>query len=115
MKIKPDALATMRAAIAPLDTPQLRSVYLAGDIPNADKVKDIDKRYRWDLCHGASIPWGFFTALYDEGCNDNHIDTALRSIVPPLEPVYLTNNCGTCAAPQIGVHYHEREDNDDGE
>jgi hypothetical protein len=37
------------------------------------------KRFRWDMLHAS----GFNTkGLYDAGLNDDHIDTALRSIIP---------------------------------
>jgi hypothetical protein len=91
MKITPTYLAVIRAAVAPLDTPERRAAYLAGDFPRADKVQDLDKRYRWDLVHVAnrmSIDLVDNTmligTLYDAGYHDAHIDTALRAIVPPL-------------------------------
>ena len=49
MKIKPEHLEFLRTAIVPLDTPGRRARYLAGDFTNAHKVKDLNKRYRWDL------------------------------------------------------------------
>lgn len=82
MKISDRSLESMRERITPLDTEENRTKYLNGEFPRADKVKDLDKRYRWDLAHAAGVA---VTALYDEGLNDTHIDTALRNIVPPLE------------------------------
>jgi hypothetical protein len=29
------------------------------------------------------------------------------------EPNYLTNICGRCGEPQLGVHYHESEEEDE--
>lgn len=89
MKIKAEHLEILRASIVPLDTPERRARYLAGDFKNAEAVKDLDRRYRWDLL------WSFRTSagytkdgvsildlyLY---LNDVHMDTALRSLVPPL-------------------------------
>lgn len=42
-----------------------------------------DKRYRWDLLWACGMAKFVINTLYDY-CNDDHIDTALREIVPPL-------------------------------
>ena len=81
MRITTATTEAWKAAIAPLDTPEKRERYRTGDIPRADRVKDLNKRYRWDLAYAARLN---LIALYDVGCNDTHIDTALRSIVPAL-------------------------------
>lgn len=85
MKVPPTTLEAMRDAIAPLDTPTVRGAYLRGEFPRAELVKDLDRRYRWDLLR-AALPASWICAeLYDAaGCQDSHIDTALRTIVPPL-------------------------------
>jgi hypothetical protein len=70
----------MRERIAPLDTPERRAVYIAGEFPRADAVKDLDVRYRWDLFYAVK---GFEIIGAGEFTSD-HIDTALRRIVPPL-------------------------------
>lgn len=89
MKIKPEHLNVIETAVAPFDTAERRQRYIDGDIPHAEYVKDLDKRYRWDLFW---LGWGEFNELrefqaqsYAHGINDNHVDTALRSIVKPLE------------------------------
>ncbi len=81
MKIKERDLAALRSAVCPLDTPLIRATYARGDFPRAELCKDLDKRYRWDLLHASRFP---VTNLYSY-MNDTHIDTALRSIVPPIE------------------------------
>lgn len=89
MRFKPDHLDTLRAAIAPLDTPELRDRYARGDFPRADAVRDLDRRYRWDLfwtAGGAQLARSF----YAEDYSDTHIDTALRAIVPPLAAAEVT-------------------------
>lgn len=74
----------LAAAIAPHDTPERRAQYLAGDFPRAALVKDLNKRYRWDLYWlvRPSLP----TALTDVlgWSNDACLDTALRRCVRPL-------------------------------
>lgn len=85
MKVPPATLEAMRDAIAPLDTAEARGCYSRGAFPRAELVKDLDRRYRWDLLHAAMSGSWICAELYDAaGCNDAHIDTALRAIVPPL-------------------------------
>jgi hypothetical protein len=92
MKIPPATLAKMRQAIAPLDTPETRVRYANGDFPRAALVKDLDRRYHWDLL------WA--SKFYDHNAaelgqyNNDHIDTALRAIVPVLEPTVTCDGCG---------------------
>lgn len=80
LRIRPDDLDAIRAAVAPLDTDDRRSAYARGDFPRAELCKDLDKRYRWDLLHAARFP---IVPLY-EYLSDAHIDSALRSLVPPI-------------------------------
>ncbi len=83
MKATTEQQATLAAAITPLNTESNRQMYRDGQFHNADRVKDLDQRFRWDLLH-ASGGWELVAPLYDAGLNDSHIDTALRSIVAPL-------------------------------
>ncbi len=84
MKIKPEHLAHMQAAIQPLDTVGRRQLYLESRFPNADKVRDINKRYRWDLLQSACLTSWLCDTVYPYA-HDDHIDTALRSIVKDLK------------------------------
>jgi hypothetical protein len=81
MKLDRDTLDRMRDAIAPLDTPQTRERYRAGDFPRADRVRDLDKRYRWDIYYAAG---GYRLHPEDDSITDAHIYTALKRIVPSL-------------------------------
>lgn len=44
------------------------------------RVKDIDKRFRWDLLWAAdnNARTNWFTRIYAHGADDTHVDTALR-------------------------------------
>lgn len=84
MKITPEHFAALKALVGPADTPERRALYLAGKYHNADRTKDLDMRYRWDLYH-ATVKYDAWTKAVYEYANDNHIDTALRAIVPPLK------------------------------
>jgi hypothetical protein len=92
MKIKPEHFEIIKKAIEPHDTTENRAIYREGRFHKAATTKDVNKRYRWDLFwhaqrlanpFGPSVKWVCDT-LYPY-LDDDHIDTALRSIVKPLE------------------------------
>lgn len=78
MKIKPEHLEHMRAALTPHDTEFHRSRYIAAGLS--------DTRYRWDILRHAGLMTWLCDVLYTY-LNDTHIDTALRSLVKPLKPL----------------------------
>lgn len=84
MRVTPEHLDALRAAITPLDTPELRATYVAGEFPRSELVNDLDKRYRWDL-YWLAVRHGHSPPDSTSGYNDAHIDTALRTIVAPLK------------------------------
>ncbi len=85
-KIPTGTVDRMREAIAQLDTPANRQAYATGNYPRAERTKDVDVRYRWDLywaaLHKGLLPWDLLDDIDD--VKDAHIDTALRGIVPAL-------------------------------
>lgn len=89
LKITPEHLLVLQKAVTPLDTPERRQAYIENKFPRADRTKDKDMRYRWDLLYasgmrlgdGAGAPGDLDLYAY---LNDTHIDSALRSLVPPL-------------------------------
>lgn len=87
MRISPEAVEVIRPWIEASNAPEVRDRYRRRNIPRAARVKDIDKRFRWDLFwHGipVKIRSAWMEARYAEGCNDGHIDTVLRKLVPAL-------------------------------
>lgn len=80
LKMSPENVERIRAAITPLDTPERRDTYRRGEFKNADKCKDLNMRYRWDLLYASKLD---LYALFKE-LDDSHIDSALRQIVKPL-------------------------------
>lgn len=82
MKISSEELSSLKSAIQPHDTEQRREVYLSGDFPRPEGVKDLDTRYRWDLFYAVK-GWSHFPE--DSSYSTTHIDTALRQIVPPFQ------------------------------
>lgn len=60
--------------------------YENGKFPRADKVKDLQRRFCFDL-FSCSVDNEFISELY-EYLNDNHIETALRRICPVIKRKY---------------------------
>ena len=73
----------LKAVIAPYDTQRLREQYRRRDIPRAEAVTDIDRRYRSDL-----FIWSGAAALVRDleqlGVEYPIIDSALATIIAPL-------------------------------
>ena len=83
MKLR-NHLSALADAVAPLDTPERRARYLAGDFPRADAVQDLSKRYRWDLYYASGYNRTFWSCDDEDHPADAHIDTILRRVVPAL-------------------------------
>jgi hypothetical protein len=83
MRVSAEHQRIMRLAIEPLDTPQQRVRYLAGDFARSDQVKDLDKRYRWDL-YWHAVDGGTPMPDSTDDYTMDHLDTALRRIVKRL-------------------------------
>lgn len=85
MKIKPEHYEYMRAAIASLvevkGEPVLREHYEL--LKTDDRVRDVGKRFRWDLQYAAKISAWVCDNIYPYA-EDDHIDTAMRRIVKEL-------------------------------
>jgi len=84
VKMTPEHQRVLRAAIRPFDVPDIRERYIDGDFPRANAVQDLEKRFRWDLFWMAYRTHRDSMTPIMEDYNDAHIDTALRSIVRPL-------------------------------
>ena len=65
-----------------MDTKEIREKYRKGEFPRANVVQDPNVRYRWDLFYTVKAYNAF--GGHDKDYKHDHIDTALRSIVPPL-------------------------------
>jgi len=53
-------------------------------IKNDSRVKDFDRRFRWDMFHLAHLTPFVVSKVY-KYADDNHIDTALKKIMAELE------------------------------
>jgi hypothetical protein len=79
VKVFKSEIERIRQAIVPLDTEIRREEYRNGQFPRAEFVKDINRRYRWDLY------WACGKRFGQDDLLDSHIDTALKKIIPSLE------------------------------
>lgn len=86
MKIKPEHYNHMLAAIRTLteSKPEVVKAHVDSIRSGSDpRVKDAEKRIRWDLSHASGLTPYICANIY-QYANDNHVDTALRSIVREL-------------------------------
>ena len=83
MKMKSEHYQALKTAIAAVleAYPELPDRYRNGQYPNADRTKDLNRRFRWDLFWAAKHRFNIDVWDY---LNDSHLDTALRRIVPEL-------------------------------
>ena len=71
--------------------PDARQAYREGRFPRADRVKDLDARFRWDLFHTVlRRNRRLREVIESEDLNDSHIYTALKRIIPPLSERHFT-------------------------
>lgn len=85
MKILPDHFEYMQTKISAYlsERPDMIEDYHNGNFPRADRCKDLNMRFRWDVCYFAVGSKWICDNLYSY-MDDNHIDTSLRRIVPAL-------------------------------
>ena len=84
MKMTTPTYTALHDAIQSADTDHWRTAYREGRYARSEHTRDVNLRYRWDLF------WTVIDRLPDEArreihtLKDDHIDTALRRIVPCL-------------------------------
>ena len=85
MKIRPEHLDHMKTAIDAVlvARPNLVAEYQAGNFPRADKCKNVQVRFCFDLSYMAGLSRFTCDTLY-EYLNDTHIYTALKHICPKV-------------------------------
>ncbi len=71
--------------IMALNTEQNRQLYRDRKFHNADKVKDINTRFRFDVLYAipSSVRNDFYSKAYKLG-NDKHISSLLKSMIADL-------------------------------
>ena len=91
MKITKENYIYLQTAINNVlaEYPNISKEYETGQFPRADRVKDLQKRFCFDLLFGAGVSQWVSQKLYsDNAMNDEHIYTALRSICPTVTKRY---------------------------
>ena len=89
LKIKPEHFENIRDYISVLlkNRPDLITLYEHGNFARSESVKDLNKRFRWDmLWYTTNAQWVCDT-LYTY-LDDTHLDSALKQIVPTIEKKY---------------------------
>ena len=82
-------LAHLSSIIKPyilaLNTEQNRQLYKNGKFHNADKVADINTRFRFDVLYAipSSVRNDFYSQAYKLG-NDTHVHSLLKSLIKDL-------------------------------
>ena len=69
------------------ERPDLVELYETGQFQNSDKVKDINRRFRWDMLQCSIGSSWVCNNLYNY-MDDRHIDNALKKIVPTIVKKY---------------------------
>lgn len=62
-------------------------MYETGNFRNAENVKDLQKRFNFDMLYAAGLTNFVCDELYSY-LNDDHIATALKKICPPVTKRY---------------------------
>jgi len=85
MKIKPEHLEHLRKEISEVLElyDGLVSEYENGQFPRSDRVKDLQKRFCFDLLFGAGLCKYVSDVLYPY-MNDDHLYTALKAVCPKV-------------------------------
>ncbi len=91
MKIKKEHLIKLKqgidAVLSNKDISELVHDYETGNFPRSEKVRDLQKRFAYDILR-ASGQTSFICDVLYKYLNDDHIYTALRSIVPQVKKKY---------------------------
>ena len=89
MKITREHRAIMQQAIVKVlaNNPDLINNYECGHFNKADKVKDLQRRFCFDLSYFAGLTKFYCDVIY-KYADDDHIYTALKSICPTITKQY---------------------------
>ena len=89
MKIKNEHFEHLKGEIESLleKYPGIVYEYQTGNFPRSDKVKNLQKRFCFDIVYGAGLSKWVSDNLYPY-MNDDHLYTALKRIVPTVERKY---------------------------
>lgn len=90
MKMKPHKFYELETAINRIlkENPGVTYQYSVGAFPRSESVKDLQKRFCFDLLYAANT-MGYLRldSVYD-GLNDSHMYTALKQVCPIITRKY---------------------------
>lgn len=70
-------------------TPELIEAYETGNFHRSDRVKDLNVRFRFDFFnHAFCIDRELRDMIRDEDLTNDHVDTAMRKIMPTITRRY---------------------------
>ena len=89
MKMKPEHFTILKTAIDSIleKHPELPGQYKRGEFPRAEKTRDLQRRFCFDLFYASGIKIGDGIGTHGDingDYDDSHIYTALRAIAPKL-------------------------------
>lgn len=89
MKIKKEHFDYLKSEIETTlkQYPEIASEYEKGNFPRSERVKDLQKRFCFDLSYGAGLNQFICKELYPY-MNDDHLYTALKRICPAVKKRY---------------------------
>ena len=89
MKIRKEHLEILKIEIDQVlaKYPNLVNEYESGQFPRSEKVKDLQKRFCFDLLYGAGMNKFVCDELY-QYMDDSHLYTALKSVCPQVSRNY---------------------------
>ena len=90
MKMTAEHLSILKSGIDKVlkANPDAVDKYRRGEFPRSDRVKDLQRRFCFDLFHASGLSIGDGIGTHGEiigDYNDDHIYTALRHICPQIE------------------------------
>ena len=89
MKIKKEHFNYLKSEIDAVlaKYPNVAQEYELGQFPRADRVKNLQERFNFDLFYGAGLSKWASDNLYAY-MDDSHLSTALKRICPKVERKY---------------------------
>lgn len=89
LKIQPEHIEHMRVEISRVLTedPEITSRYEAGQFAKSNMVKELQRRFCFDLMHRAGLTPFVCSEIYSYA-NDDNIYSALKTICPKVERKY---------------------------
>ena len=73
---------------APFTIEDTVRTYEIGQFSGADKVKNLQMRFCFDILYVVVMNRDWYNSVRDAGCNDDHIFSVLKALLPKVERKY---------------------------